>query len=193
MKTFILTAVIVLSFTPLSAQNMGIKLDAGTLPNTTLEVNGSVSFREGTALNLSNGTNNDVALGNYSFFRITGPTTPFEITGFADGVDGRILVIANNSNQRLTLKNEVTSTAANQILNDGGDIVLSGSGTAILMYNGTLQRWLVLINSGNPSEQVILKAANETVSNSTTLQDDNHFTFSMGANDIWLVEGILYE
>jgi hypothetical protein len=34
----------------LNAQNMGVKLPVSTTPNTTFDVNGSVAFREGTAL-----------------------------------------------------------------------------------------------------------------------------------------------
>ena len=36
--------------------------------------------------------------------------------------------------------------------------------------------------------QSIRKTADETVTNSTTLQNDDHFLFSIGANEVWLVE-----
>ena len=63
---------------------MGVKLPVSTLPVTTLDVNGSVAFREGaTTLPLiSSAANDNVALGDYSLFRISGPTASFNITGF---------------------------------------------------------------------------------------------------------------
>ena len=41
---------------------MGVKLNQDESANTTLDVNGAVSFREGTALILTNGGNNDINL-----------------------------------------------------------------------------------------------------------------------------------
>ena len=120
----------------LHAQNMGIKLASGTLPNTTLDVNGSTAFREGTALNLTLAVNNDVALGAFSFFRITGATTGFSITGFANGTDGRVLTIVNATGQLLTLTHQTTSTSssANQINTGGTNLTLGNNGVATLVY-----------------------------------------------------------
>ena len=36
--------------------------------------------------------------------------------------------------------------------------------------------------------QSIRKASNEDVNNSITLQNDNHFTFAVAANEVWMVE-----
>jgi hypothetical protein len=47
---------------------MGVNLPVSTLPNTTLDVNGSVAFREGMALSLANGVNSDVALLDFTLF-----------------------------------------------------------------------------------------------------------------------------
>lgn len=55
----------------LIAQSTGINLPVSTLPNTMLDVNGSVSFREGIALVLANGVNSDVALTDYCFILFT--------------------------------------------------------------------------------------------------------------------------
>lgn len=40
--------------------------------------------------------------------------------------------------------------------------------------------------------QVVRKTANETVTSSTTLQDDDHLTFSIAANEVWTVLAVLY-
>ena len=76
-------AALVLAFSAsLFGQNMGIKMAPGASPNATLDVNGSFALREGTALALANGQNNNVALDSMSFYRLTGPTAAFAVSGF---------------------------------------------------------------------------------------------------------------
>jgi hypothetical protein len=127
----------------LMAQSVGVNLPVGTTPNTMLDVNGGVSFREGTALTCVNGVNSNIALANYSFYRITGPTAAFSITGFGNGVDGRVLTIINASGQTMTLSHLTTSTAANQINTGGSAVVLPANGVATMMYNANLTKWIV--------------------------------------------------
>jgi hypothetical protein len=130
------------------AQNMGIKLPVSTLPNTTLDVNGSTAFREGPAINLTAAVNSDVTLGDFSFFRITGATTAFSITGFDNGTDGRVLTLINATSQRLTLTHQATSSANNQINTGGSDLVLAANGVAILIYNFAIRKWVVTGGQG---------------------------------------------
>ena len=146
-----LSTLLILFFTnsSLMAQNMGINLPAGTAANTMLDVNGSVSFREGTALTCVNGVNNNIVLANYSFYRVTGPTANFSITGFDNGTDGRVLTIINASGQSLTLSHLITSTAANQINTGGSPVVLPANGVATFIYNANLAKWIVSGTMGN--------------------------------------------
>jgi hypothetical protein len=132
----------------LLAQNMGVKLPVSTLPNTTLDVNGAVSLREGTALTLANGVNNDVTLTNYSLFRITGPTASFSLTGFSGGQNGRVLTLINATTQLLTLKNQTTSIATNQIKTGGSDMILKPDGVVMFIYNAALSKWVVSGGNG---------------------------------------------
>lgn len=127
----------------LIGQSVGVNLPAGTTANTMLDVNGGVSFREGTALTCANGVNNNIALANYSFYRITGPTAAFSITGFGNGTDGRVLTIVNASGQTLTLSHLTTSTAANQINTGGSATILPANGVATMLYNASLSQWIV--------------------------------------------------
>ncbi len=193
MKIFILFFLLTFQLS-IHAQNMGVKLNPNSLPNTTLDVNGSVSFREGTALPLVNGTNNNVSLGELSFVRITSPVLAYNITGFANGQDGRILVLLNATNVTLTLKNESTlSTAANRIQTSVSDIALLSKGTATLMYNLTLQRWVIISVQGTtPSApQLLIKSVTEGITNTGTLQADNELFFTVGANEKWQIEAVL--
>jgi len=41
------------------------------------------------------------------------------------------------------------------------------------------------------NQQVIYKSADETVNNSAVLQDDNHLSFSIGANEVWAFKWFL--
>ena len=152
MRKHYLIALISLSFSIIYAQDMGVKLASGTLPNATLDVNGSVSFREGTALSLVNGANNDIALASYSFFRITGPTAAFSLTGCAGGVDGRMLTLINASGQTLTLIHQASSTSANQINTGGANMTITAGGIATLFYNNSLAKWVVTSATNTPAK-----------------------------------------
>jgi hypothetical protein len=130
----------------LVAQNVGV----GTAtPLSRLDVSGALSLKQSTApLTLVNGNNNNVAIGNWSQYRITGPTAAFTLTGLqlATVSDGFVLTLINNSTQRMTIAHENTgSLAANRIRTQSGmDITLNSNAAIVLMYNGTDQRWYPL-------------------------------------------------
>lgn len=142
---------IILGFksTTFFAQNMGIKLNQGESPSTTFDVNGSASLREGAALVLTNGANNDIILSSeYSFFRIMGPTAPFSITGFTNGQDGRLLTVVNATTQAMTVLESASSTTSNQILTGGLVFTVAPNGSATFHYNKTLTKWVLTGTSG---------------------------------------------
>jgi trimeric autotransporter adhesin len=134
----------------LNAQNMGIKLPVSTLPNTTLDVNGSTAFREGTAISLTNPVNNDVALADFSFYRIIGATAAFSITGFGNGQNGRVLFLINATAFNMTLSNLNALSALENRINTGSsdNLTLAPSGSVTLIYNATVQKWAVFSKSG---------------------------------------------
>ena len=95
----------------------------------------------------SNGANNNIALPNKSFIRITGPTGAFSISGIAkpDNPDGRVVILYNTTSQHMTITDDATSTAANRILtNTGADVVTTGTGIVSLIYSVTDARWILL-------------------------------------------------
>ena len=169
MRLFLTLCICTIYFT-VFAQNMGVKLPAATLPVTTLDVNGSVAFREGsTSLTLVNGANNDVVLGDYSLYRVTGPTASFSITGFIGGQNGRVLTLINATSQILTLTSPVTSTslAANQINTGATNLILEANGIATLIYNTSLSKWVVTGGRG------FTNTAWNTMGNSGTIDGTN--------------------
>jgi hypothetical protein len=164
MRNFSILLILLSTHVSLLAQSMGINLPASTLPNTMLDVNGGVSFREGTAWVLANGINNNVALSNYSFFRVTGPTAAFSITGFTNGSDGRSLTVVNATSQTMTLSHQTGSAAINQINTGGSDINIPPNGVTTMMYNATLTKWIACASMGNLPN--LLNIANGALSDS---------------------------
>ena len=113
-------------------------------PQGKLDVNGDFILRM-TTYDVSSGLN-DIDVGPYSFIRIDGATADYEITGIAGGVDGRILILYNNSDRRLRFKHEsASSQAANRIINpEEGDVNIRRYGGTIFIYDATALRWRVI-------------------------------------------------
>ena len=153
MRFFTLLLLLTLKLS-LNAQNMGIKLPVSTLPNTTLDVNGAVSYREGTPLSIMNGINNNVTIDSMSCYRITAPTAVFSITGFNNGKNGRMLFLINSTSFNMTLSNQVGTSDADKQINTGSgvDLVIGANGMVTMMYNFTLQKWVVWAKSGEKTD-----------------------------------------
>jgi hypothetical protein len=65
------------------------------------------------------------------------------ITGIANGLRGRVLLLTNVGSFGITLANQSgSSTAANRIITStGADVVLAADASAILWYDSTTSRW----------------------------------------------------
>lgn len=137
----------------LNAQNLGIKLPYGTSPNTTLDINGSLAYREGTAKNITSATTNDLAVDSMSFYRITTSlTSNFTITGFTGGQNGRVLSLYNATSYSMTLAHQTSSSSANQIVTGtGANITIGSGGLVTLYYNATLSKWICMSSMGMSS------------------------------------------
>jgi hypothetical protein len=122
-----------------SAGNVGI----GTSPAATLDVAGAVALRGG-AFTAANGANQNIAIPNASYVRITGPTASFSIGGIAGGVNGRVVVLHNATTFNMSLVNEdIGSTTTNRIYTLGA-AGTSGEGSFTLIYSATDNRWIVI-------------------------------------------------
>lgn len=101
---------------------------------------------EKLAVTLANGANNDIAIGTASWLRITGPVAGFSVSGFAGGMEGRVLVLNNAVAQVMTITNDATSSAANRILTQtGADVVLrAGRSSAWFVYDAVDSRWILV-------------------------------------------------
>lgn len=127
-------------------------------PSTTLDVNGSVSLRSGGNLNLVNGNNNitlPLTSGNvYSNYRITGPTSPFNLRTINPiaSADGQLVTIINSTSQSMTLAHDTGGGGDNRRIFCPGsrDLTLSGQyATVTLQYSAADTRWIVINHSDN--------------------------------------------
>jgi hypothetical protein len=116
-------------------------------PAATLDVNGSFATRVGT-LALVNGRNDGIAIPAFALCRITGPTAAYQISGIANGVDGRRITLFNTVAQTLTLNNEDTNSLATARITTltGANLALAATriSTASLIYDATALRWIVM-------------------------------------------------
>lgn len=188
-----ITYSLLLLLTSLSFAQVGI---GNVDPKTTLDVNGAISLRDGAALNLNNGNNNNVSLGATpnSFYRITGPTANFNLSGIvpATNSNGQIVTIENTTAQNFSIIHDASSTAANRIYCPGAtNLNLSGQfSTVTLSYNSTQLRWIVIGSTDNPYGKNIQSVTGNSNTNVTTnaFQDmaDMSITFTPKHNVVYL-------
>ncbi len=122
-------------------------------PNTMLDVNGDVAFRELNYTTALSATNDNLAFntGNKSaFVRIGTQSSNFKISGISGGYNGKIMMIYNASGKTMTIRHEGTgSTAANRIVNSTTDsLVFGDKGVVTLVYSATDSRWIVTATMG---------------------------------------------
>lgn len=126
-----------------------------TSPSTTLDVNGALSLREGSELEMKPGKNDDIILAPNAFsrHRIVGPTSAFSITGIAPvtAADGQIITLINTSTAPMTFEHNSSSLSNNRIFCPGErNVTLHDQyGSATLQYNQNLMRWMIVSTSGN--------------------------------------------
>lgn len=82
-----------------------------------------------------------------NLLRFTNQTTPVILSGLANPVDGKGVVIINNTLQNIDILNEsASSSEANRFINNNAqDLFIVVGGAAQYVYSSTLSRW-VLIN-----------------------------------------------
>ncbi|UEG49584.1 hypothetical protein LK994_13160 [Ferruginibacter lapsinanis] len=117
-----------------------------TTPATSLDINGDLATRMGSITCGNGNSNHNLAIGNKTFVKITGPTGNFTITGLAGGVEGKIVILYNSTANNMTIANShASSDAANRILTPtGGNIATAKTGSAILIYDASVSKWVVV-------------------------------------------------
>lgn len=97
--------------------------------------------------------NANVDFGSQTFVGITnGPGGNFSISGIQGGTDGRVLMLHNQTGNRMALLNN-TGTAANRILTGtGGDVYFAGQAMVMLIYDASITKWLLMAVSEPPTQ-----------------------------------------
>jgi hypothetical protein len=110
-----------------------------------------LGIQKGSA-NSSTGTLNDVSTSAKSYFSFTGAAAT-TVTGFANGADGKILVLLNKTGFQLTINNnDSSSSAANRILTGtGAAITVENNASLILIYDAATSLWNVVGGTGGGS------------------------------------------
>jgi len=93
-----------------------------------------------------NGNNNDFAIGEATYVRLSFPTAAFTITGIAGGTPGRVIIMRNATVQNMSITNlDANSAAANRIqTQDGLTHTTTGAGAVLLVYDGTVNLWQLI-------------------------------------------------
>ena len=89
-------------------------------------------------LNLA-GINSDVVI-----FRFTGSTSNFSVSGIAGGTNGRHVILYNSSPVNMKINHLTSSTPENSIDTIGTSTSTSGIGTVEMVYDGSIQKWIVI-------------------------------------------------
>lgn len=89
-------------------------------------------------LNLA-GINSDVVI-----FRFTGSTSNFSVAGIAGGTTGRHVILYNSSPVNMKIDHLMSSTPSNSIDTIGTSTSTSGIGTVEMVYDGSIQKWIVI-------------------------------------------------
>lgn len=128
----------------LSAQ-VGINI-ATNDPKTTLDVGGAISLASKT-LTLTNSSNHNIAVGDYSLVNIDGPTADFNINTIkpALGADGQIVTFVNTTNHKMKVLHNNGANINSVLCPNATAIILTGMySTVSMQYNDSQKRWIVL-------------------------------------------------
>lgn len=110
----------------------------------TVRLTGSAEIQAVSPAALAAGGVNDYAgADGASFARLTGGAGGSSITGIANGVDGRLLVLLNVGADNVTLTHQdAASAAANRIITGTGlSVTMTTDDIVILIYDATTARW----------------------------------------------------
>ena len=137
--------------TRIFSNNLGYIGISTLSPNVVLDIKGDFATRHNNTPVVLSASNTGVSTIGYSYllFDSNNAGSPCDIYGFADGYNGKRLVITNLGPDILNLYHEdpTETTAANRIItgyNGTSPINLSASDTCELIYDAYTQRWRVI-------------------------------------------------
>ncbi len=169
-----------------------------TSPNVKLDVNGDFATRATTNTTTTATLNNLSTSGTSTLF-ITSEPASFTITGFANGYDGKHLILYNKTGQNMTLANNNNSSSSGNRINTlaNSDVTFVGATAVTLFYDGSANDWVIAASQSSGGAQgvvgvaqSVLRASSKTYS-SNTLINDTDFSWSVGSNQTWEMDGVI--
>ena len=132
-------------------------LETNNIDRFSVDSNGLAKFiydfavQKGSA-NTSTGTINDVSTSQKSYFQFTGAGA-VTVTGFANGSDGKVILLTNKTGSQLTINNNDSgSSAANRILTGtGASLSVENNASIMAVYDSTNSLWNIVGGTGGAS------------------------------------------
>jgi hypothetical protein len=122
---------------------------------------------------------NPTSLSTASTIRMDA-SAAYDLTGLQGGADGRIIVLHNISAYTITMKHDVTSTAAYRFYCPNNvDLPLQQKASAILRYDSTSSRWRVIGGTGGSTS-----AGSYAASIGDNTNTSYTVTHSLGTKDV---------
>lgn len=88
---------------------------------------------------------NNIDISDHAFFRMTNAGQGSDITGFENGVNGRVIIIINQSSKNITFQNEDgRSGANNQLILGVANKTIGNNQSITFIYSGTLGKWVLM-------------------------------------------------
>lgn len=119
---------------------------------------------------------NPTGAGSADVLRISSDAAR-SITGLAFPAANKTILLANVGSFTITLKNDVTSTAANRFL-IGADFELGANQTVMLYYDATSSRWRMVGGGGSGGGGLTVVVASVVGSN-VTVTENTHFILNL--------------
>jgi len=122
------------------AEGSGVRIVS---TNETISLEGETAFADVISAATISSNQNDYAGGaGANTLRLTA-STAVNITGFAGGSAGRVLLVHNIGSNTITLKNADTGSSAANRLAIGEDFALRENHCVVLQYDATTSRWRI--------------------------------------------------
>jgi hypothetical protein len=116
----------------------------GNLYWTNNILTGSLYLGSTTSTTFDNDVNDFTLDANYTLHRISASNSQVDVSGFAGGVDGRVVILVNVGAPTMTILFESNfSQAANRIIGSGGNFSMQQNKAVSMVYDGVSQRWRI--------------------------------------------------
>jgi hypothetical protein len=88
---------------------------------------------------------NDINISDNAFFRMTNASQGSDVTGIANGENGRVIIIINQSSKNITFQEEdYRSLYSNQLILGVANKTIDINQSITFIYSGTLQKWVLM-------------------------------------------------